>query len=201
MIPPEQIDHWSAERDFPALKRAYELYERCPVEGFEHLKELADAGSPMSMWYVAHAYQVGNGCHKDLTEAEKWYRRAANAGSIIALHNLGHLYLVRERFDDAWRSFRFAAAAGFSPSMLQLGRMHFLGIGVEKDIARAKANWEDAASLGNVFAKKFLGISLIRNHLSTAELMRGVLLVARALSIDLIVILCREGMSSDKFME
>ncbi len=41
MSPPKQIDHWSAEPNYPALKRAYELYERC--ERFEHIKRRARA--------------------------------------------------------------------------------------------------------------------------------------------------------------
>ena len=95
MSPPEQVDHWSAERDYSALKRAHQLYERHPVEGLVHLKELANAGSPMSMVYIAHAFQEGNGTDKDLAEAERWYRRAAEAGSVCALHALGRLYLTR----------------------------------------------------------------------------------------------------------
>ncbi|HEY7765908.1 MAG TPA: SEL1-like repeat protein, partial [Aestuariivirgaceae bacterium] len=79
--------------------------------------------------------------------------------------------------------------------------MYRLGLGVERDTARAKVHWEDAAALGNIFAKKFLGLLLIRTHLNTAELIRGVLLVARALSVDLFVVLCREGIDSDKARE
>jgi TPR repeat protein len=200
MSPPEQVDHWSAERDFSALKRAHQLYERRPIEGLVHLKELANAGSPMSMVYIAHAYQVGNGTDKDVAEAERWYRRAAEAGSVCALHALGRLYLIQKRHDEAFRSFRFAAAAGFSPAMFQLGRMYFFGKGVEKDVARAKVYFEDAAALGNVFGKRYLGHLLIRTHLNATELLRGVLLTIRVF-IDVFVVLCREGWSSDKLSE
>ena len=81
--------------------------------------------------------------------------------------------------------------------MFQLGRMYFFGKGVEKDIARAKIYFEDAAALGNVFGKRHLGHLLIRTHLNTIELLRGVLLTIRA-HMDVFVVLYREGWSSDK---
>ena len=198
---PETIDHWSAEPDLPALKHALKVRDRNPAEALTLFRALASAGSPMSMIYIGHAYQEGNGTSKDLAETERWYRSAADAGSIWALHALGCLYLMQKRYDEGKHSFRFAAAAGFSPAIYQLGRMYFFGKGVERDVAKAKVHLEDASALGNVWATRLLGHLLIRTHLNAMELLRGVFLRWVRPLFDALVVLCIEGMDSDKLSE
>lgn len=152
----------------------------------------------MSMIYLGYAYRDGSGVNKDLIQTENWYRRAADAGSIMALYELGILYIQQKRYDEAKQAFRFAAAAGYAPAIHQLGRMYCFGMGVEKDIRKAKTLWEDASASGHIFATNHLGRLLIRTHLSTAEFVRGIFLIARSF-VDIAIALCVEGLGSDRF--
>jgi uncharacterized protein len=192
-----QIDHYAREPNMPALKRALEIYDSEPADAVPKLRYLAESGSPMGMIFFGHAYRAGTGVAKDLTEAEKWYRRAADRGSVLGLYELGKLYLEQTRYAEAKDAFRFASAAGYSPATYYLGRMYWFGFGVEKDVGRAKTLWEDAAANGHVFAARHLASLLIQTHVSTAELVRGIFLIASSF-VSLIAALCSEGLGSDR---
>lgn len=151
----------------------------------------------MSMLYIGHAWQEGNGVSQDLTRAEEWYQRAANAGSVMGLYALGRLYLKQRRFDDAKKAFRLGAARGYAPAMHFLGRMCFFGWG-ETDIAKAKIFLEDASALGNLRARRLLGQLLVRHHVNTLELLRGIFLNARTF-VEFFVVGCTEGVHSERF--
>jgi TPR repeat protein len=194
----EKFNHWADEPDLPELKRAWRLRERDPVQGLVRLKLLAESGSAMSMIYIGHSYQAGIGTAKDPTEAEKWYRRAADHGSVMGLYALGRLYYAQKKHNEAKEAFRFGAAAGYAPAMYYLGRIYYFGLGTEKDLAKAKLLFEEASGLGNILATRALGQILVRYHLTTAELLRGVYLSVRVW-VDALITFCTEGTRSDRF--
>jgi TPR repeat protein len=181
----------------PALKRALEVYENTPADAVPQLSYLADSGSPMGMIFLGHAYQAGTGVPKDPSVAESWYRRAADLGSVLGLHELGSLYIEQERYAEAKEAFRFASAAGYAPATYHLGRMYRLGLGVEKDIRKTKTLWEDASANGHVFAERHLATLFIQTHVSTHELLWGIFLIARSI-VRLVAALWREGLGSDR---
>mgnify|MGYP003576990020 CR=1 FL=1 len=181
----------------PALKRAFEINEREPAEAVPLLEYLAESGSPMGMIFLGYAYRAGTGVVKDPAQAERWYRRAADMGSVLGLYELGRLYIEQVRYDEAKEAFRFASAAGYAPATYHLGRMYWFGFGVEKDIRRAKTLWEDASANGHVFAERHLATLFIQTRLNTAEWLWGIFLIGRSF-VGLFTALCSEGFGSDR---
>jgi TPR repeat protein len=55
------------------------------------VKEKADAGDAGSMRYLGTCYANGLGVPRDLDEAKRWFRRAAEAGSQAAREELANL--------------------------------------------------------------------------------------------------------------
>lgn len=188
--------NWCSESELPALNRAMKLRKSNPTKALESFVHLADAGSTMSMLYIGHAYQDGYGIAKDLTVAEGWYRRAADAGNAIGHYALGRLYLKEKRFDDAKKAFRLGAARGYPPAINYLGRMYFFGWG-DRDVAKAKGYLEDASSRGNLAARRLLAHLLVRYHLSIPELMRGIFLTVRSF-VEIVIVGFVEGLESEK---
>lgn len=122
------------------------------------LERLADRGSPMSMVYLGHAHEVGKGLPIDNNEAEKWYRHAAESGSVFAYYCLGRLFLREKRYDDARTAFELAEADGDAPSIYYLGEIYRRGWGVERDLERAKKYFTRAAANGHLVSRGALAV-------------------------------------------
>src|SRR5260370_33832985 len=56
------------------------------------LTKKADSGNTAAQFQLGLAYHFGNGVDKDIYEAIRWYRMAANSGDPAAQNNLGHRY-------------------------------------------------------------------------------------------------------------
>ena len=121
---------FSSEPNISKLNTAYRLLAVDPKEAIRQLSFLADIGSIARMIYIGHFYS-SSPINKDVDQAEKWFRRAADAGSPAAYYSLGRLYLASKRFNDAKNAFEFAAARDFTPAIHFLGRMYIGGRGVE----------------------------------------------------------------------
>ena len=80
----------------------------------------AEAGDAAMQCNLGTLYQLGLGCKRDLTRAVYWLEKAADAGSGLAAHNLGTLYMtclpdwpVDSKKNEIWRA--RAQALGYSP--------------------------------------------------------------------------------------
>ena len=58
----------------------------------DDLRQKAEAGDAEAQYNLGRTYYLGNGVPKDLTEAVKWYSRAAEQGFAPAQVNLGNMY-------------------------------------------------------------------------------------------------------------
>jgi hypothetical protein len=98
-------------------------------------------------------YRGGNGVGQDSGEALKWYRLAADQGSVAAQNNLGEMYLnghgVRQDYAEALKWFRKAADQGLAVAQNNLGLMYAQGQGVPRDYVQAHMWFNLAASQGN----------------------------------------------------
>ena len=90
------------------------------------------------------------------TEAETWYRRAANAGHGEAMHNLGVLLQQRGRLDEAETWYRRAAQAGHSEAMHKLGEL----VRLRGELGEAETWYRRAAAAGHTEAMFNLGARL-----------------------------------------
>ena len=85
---------WEQDQAQERMRSADELWAIDPTKAFQQFRDLAAQGSVWSMNIVGHAYTRGRGVQVDLAQAEKWYRRAFEAGSDRALLGLTGIYKV-----------------------------------------------------------------------------------------------------------
>ncbi|MBL8661006.1 MAG: sel1 repeat family protein [Rhodospirillales bacterium] len=101
-----------------------------------------------------------------LVRARDDWQAAANAGDPVAQHNLAVAYvsgpppLRNEAGAAAW--FLRAARQGFVPAQIDLGRLYWLGLGVERDHEAAARWWRAAALRGSDAAAANLALLLDR---------------------------------------
>lgn len=99
----------------------------------------------------------------DQVKARKKYKKAANLGSVAALHNLGVMYLhgqgVPADYAMAQLCFENAAMEGVPESMNQLGYMYYYAKGVEQNYALARG-WFLSSDMhsSHFYAQYHLGI-------------------------------------------
>ena len=95
------------------------------------------------------------------TEAVKWFRMAAEQGSVIAQFNLGSMYSngqgVPRDHTEALKWFSIAAEQGSAPAQFNLGFMYHNGQVVPQDYAEALKWFSKAAKQGSAKAQTNLG--------------------------------------------
>ena len=108
-----------------------------PEMRFEKLLLNANKGDMVSQSKLGYHYASGTGVRKDMAEAVKWYRKAAEQGDAHAQYIMGRCYAkgIYTAKDDvqaaAW--YRKAADQGNARAQIGLGGMLYLGSGVAKD--------------------------------------------------------------------
>ena len=177
--PTTSID-WSAEPDLEELRSLRRVVKTDPSDAVGRLHALADRGSLVSMYLLGACYGSGRGVGKDPVEAERWLRRAGQGGSIEGSYRLGGMLHRQGRHQEAFNEYERLAAVGFTPAMNRLGSMHFRGEGVVRDVGRAKALWEQASSLGHLYARRNLGRLLMSGRFGLRAVPRGAALVLSA---------------------
>jgi TPR repeat protein len=89
----------------------------------------------------------------NVTEAMTFYKQAAEAGSAVAMNNLGQIYQRSTGGTKDYAASRAwlekSAQAGFPLAMISLGMMHANGWGGAKDLAEARRWFEKGAASGN----------------------------------------------------
>ena len=138
-VDPNQID---AVRAIPACRAAL----------------AASPNDPRLAFQLARALDKGRGGG---VEAFELYRKAAGAGNVVAMVNLGNM-LERGRgtpkdLAEASRWYQKAADAGVQPGMFNLGLMYQDGLGVAKDEAEASRWFRKAADAGSTLGMIRLG--------------------------------------------
>jgi len=97
-----------------------------------------------------------NSASRDLAEAGRWFRKAAEAGNSTGMVLLGDMYSAGEglprNYTEAARWFQQAAEAGDRNGMENLAHMYYNGHGVPKDASRAVTWYSKASSAGNANA-------------------------------------------------
>ena len=87
------------------------------------------------------AYANGEGVGKDLVEAVKWYRKAAEQGDVDAQFILGNAYFkgegVAKYLVEGVKWWRKAAEHGNASSQFNLALAYYNGKGVAKDLVES----------------------------------------------------------------
>lgn len=185
------------EPDIDRLHRAYTQLQAEPgQDAINHLEDLAKSGSLMSMIYIAWAYKNGIGVIADDKLAERWYRRAVDGGSRLATYYLGHFYLEREEYSRAEEVFSIGVLAEYSPAMFCLGCMYLEGVGVAKDLDKARFLFQKSADHGHVFARRSLAAMYMSGKYGITCFFKGLWLFIGALKD--VIILARTDPNSDR---
>ena len=97
-------------------------------------------------------YFNGWGVRQDVTDAVKWYRRAAEQGDEVSQYNLGAIYAYGQGVPqdglEAVKWFRQAADQGNPDAQFNLGKMYATGRGVQRDSVEAQKWFSLAAAQG-----------------------------------------------------
>ncbi|MEY4269102.1 MAG: hypothetical protein RLZZ58_318 [Pseudomonadota bacterium] len=111
-------------------------------------RPLAIAGDPDAQFNLGQAYKLGRGVPVDLSQAETWYRRAADQGHLQAEDNLGLVMFSANKRNDAMPYIVRAAARGEPRAQYVLGTAHFNGDLAARDWPRAYALTKRASDAG-----------------------------------------------------
>jgi TPR repeat protein len=138
--------------------------QRQPTENnvIANLLARAGAGHAETQYDLGVMYTFGSGVPKDLAEAVRWYRLAAEQGFAEAQYKLGVMYTfgkgVPKDSAEAARWCCLAAEQGFAGAQYKLGVMYGNGRGVPKDSAEAARWCRLAAEQGFAEAQYKLGV-------------------------------------------
>lgn len=150
------------------------------------LKPAAEKAEPSRAYLYAQALDNGTcGIKADKKEAERWYRRAAEQGHLLAEYELAETFFAGDGFatdyPEAKKWYLKAAAQGHGPSQLRLGFLHaekhFKGLKV--DHAEAEKWFTKAAEQNTGDAQFRLGNFYI-NFRRPPDYARGALWLKKA---------------------
>ena len=122
----------------------------------------AQNGDAEAQYLVGKSYSDGWGVARDLVEASKWLRKAAEQGHAKAQTSLGLAYVegrgVAGNYEEAQRWFRKSAAQGNAEAQgLSLGFDYLFTLVEARDCAEAAQKLRASAEGGNATAQTFLG--------------------------------------------
>ena len=141
--------------------------ERLPdLIGGPNLRAAALKGDPTAAYEIGVRFAEGKGVPQNLTEAGKWYDRAAQAGIVPAIFRLGTLYEkgmgVTKDLDTARRYYLQAAERGNAKAMHNLAVLDADGGGKGPDYKSAAQWFRKAADRGVADSQFNLGILYAR---------------------------------------
>jgi len=126
------------------------------------LREAAASGDAKAMFEIGSRYAEGRGGKQNLTEAAKWYERAADAGLAPAQYRIGNFYEkgtgVERDLKKAKTWYQMAAEQGNASAMHNLAVLYAMGADGTTDNESAGRWFIKAAELGVKDSQFNLGI-------------------------------------------
>jgi len=128
----------------------------------------ADIEETGDITQLALMYRNGYGVEVDPVKSKTFYERAANAGDVKAMQELGKIYmrgdLEGQNIEKAHEWFEKAMARGNVSALEELGKIYAKGKGIERDEAKAIEYLTPAAQKGALDAMVELGLILGDNN-------------------------------------
>ena len=131
--------------DPPDVPRALELYRRA-----------ADAGSTDALVGLGYIYLGNEAGPPDRARATEYFRQAAKGGAPAGQVALGYLEVADKQYAGAKEWFDRAVDAKYPAAYAGLGNLYQFGLGVGKDVKRARELYIDGANRGDVKAQLLL---------------------------------------------
>jgi len=164
------------------LKIAANLFDGERYEdALKKYRILAESGNITAQLRLGWMYHAGQGVERNLTEAQKWYEKAASTESAQAQFYLGALYRAKGEYQQAFELLKRSASQEYSPAMYFLGQLYCVGEGVELDRAKAFQYFEQAADKGHLFAQRNIAREMIKGRHGIMRIPMGFLLLVRVL--------------------
>ena len=124
------------------------------AEALPLLTELAAKGHVQALLAAAWINENGKAGSSNVELAQHFYQKAADSGSVDALHRLGRLLLNLKNPDAAKAAFERGANQGHLPCMCDLGLV-LIEQAKDPTVAEEGMNWlKAAASDGHLFAQR-----------------------------------------------
>jgi TPR repeat protein len=165
------------EADLAPVYQAHDLLKSNPEESFRQYLALAEQGSVWSMARVGMLFENGTGIERDLTQAEKWYLRAHEAGSDYGLIWLGHLYQRLKQYEKAQAVFRTGVARGFAPAMHRLASSYWNSPDWPQKRGEARALLEAGSAAGDLSARRSLARTMACGWFGLRHISTGIRLL------------------------
>ena len=163
----------AAEKKLPEAMRRYAdwILPRDPAAGIQLLKELAEQGDPAALEQMADL--TGKGIGKmppNPEQSEKYYRMAAEKGSVKAQARLAEICFGKKDYAQAAKYAALAAAKDDMDASALLGKMYCEGKGVKQDRVEALRYLKKPAEQGIAYAVNMTGRLLYNaGHYAEAE--------------------------------
>ena len=135
---------------------------------FALAKKAADMGLPSGMSLEAEFLQAGVVGKENLIDALDLFKKAAAAGDVVAMNNVGEI-LAETDPAQAMTYFRRAAAGGDDRASLAYGMGLVRGNGVAKDEKAGVELVAASATLGNPDAQRLMGVFNLNGSHGVAE--------------------------------
>lgn len=125
-------------------------------KAMEHFQQAAEGGLPHAMYNMATSYRPGFGIERNVAKERYWLEKAAENGLIDALFPLAESYRYHNTdgisidYPKAvyWYEKTAESVSGDAEeALLRLAHMYETGEGVEKDVKKAQAYYEQARPL------------------------------------------------------
>lgn len=122
----------------------------------------AKSGEAEAQNALGEAYYDGKGVTENLTEAVKWFTKAAEQENAKAEYNLGNCYyygygVQYKDYGEAVKWYTKAAEQGYADAQNQLGYCYEFGEGVDTNHKKAVEWYTKAANQGHARAQYYLG--------------------------------------------
>lgn len=147
----------AADYNLGVMHLRKELPDASVKEGLERLNRAAERGFVTAMIALAQLHERGDVTgRKDLAQAYRWNRKAAETGHVEAQVETGTAhYLGRGAGKDMAQAahwYREAAKQGETGAQYLLASMYEHGLGVERDLRLARYWYEQCARAGDLAA-------------------------------------------------
>ncbi len=141
-----------------------DFIEHDPQKAFKYYQMAAAQGHGYGMLNLGLCYVNGDGTAKNLTLAEEWLRKAADAGVEEAIGFLKDVFDKPNYEDLTINDLKEISQNGDPDAMAELGRRYYIGKNVKKNIKEAIKWYRKAAEFGHTKAIKEVGMLLYFNH-------------------------------------
>src|SRR5664279_1098951 len=129
-------------------------------------QSVASTGHMRSQFYLATCYDHGKGVKKDITQAYKWFLKAARQGHMESQYNISFFYrdgeVVKKNLKKAFHWISLSANQGDIEAIRDLGYAYFYGYGVKYNLEVAAWLYKKAARKND--SKAFFNLGLCYKH-------------------------------------